>query len=187
MAALKAIKKEEKYSYSDYKEWNDSEDWEIIDGTAYSMSPSPSTKHQRIGKKLIYEIEKYLKGKTCELFYELDVILSEKDIVKPDIFIVCDKNKVSDENIKGAPDFVVEILSPSTSKRDKKIKLELYRKFGVKEYWIVNPQNQTVLVYILANDIFDAPTTYTFKDIVKSAVLESFEFDFSALNDWGDE
>ncbi len=164
MAALKAIKKEEKYSYSDYKEWNDSEDWEIIDGTAYSMSPSPSTKHQRIGKKLIYEIEKYLKGKTCELFYELDVILSEKDIVKPDIFIVCDKNKVSDENIKGAPDFVVEILSPSTSKRDKKIKLELYRKFGVKEYWIVDSSNLLIETYIFKQNEIITETYYYDED-----------------------
>lgn len=147
MTAIRKTKKEEKYTYEDYKNWKDSEDWEIIGGAAYAMSPSPTTRHQEIANKINTKLFIYLEGKPCKVYYELDVVLSSEDIVKPDVFVVCDRNKITDKNIQGAPDFIVEILSPATSKRDKKIKFDLYRKFGVKEYWIVDPSNYLIEVY----------------------------------------
>ncbi|BDU49920.1 Uma2 family endonuclease [Haliovirga abyssi] len=145
MAAVRKIK--EKYTYENYKNWKDSEDWEIIGGKVYSMSPSPNRKHQEIASKIHGKIFRYLEGKKCKVYYELDVLLSEEDIVKPDILVVCDENKLTDKNINGAPDLVIEILSPSTAKRDKVLKYELYKKSGVKEYWIVDPYNLSIDVH----------------------------------------
>jgi Uma2 family endonuclease len=144
---VRKINREDRFSYDDYKEWEDSEDWEIIGGKPYMMAPSPNTNHQRIGKKFISKIGNFLDGKPCELFYELDVILSKEDIVKPDIMVVCDKNKITDKNIKGAPDLIIEILSPSTAKKDKLEKYNLYKKSGVREYWIVDQYNLLIDVH----------------------------------------
>lgn len=161
MTAVRKISREERYTYDDYKTWKDSEDWELLNGVAYAMSPSLTTRHQRISKKIAFEIESYLKGKTCEVFYELDAVLSKDDIAKPDIMVVCDKSKITEKNIQGAPDLVVEILSPSTSRRDKKTKLEIYRKSGVKEYWIVDPYNYLIDVYIFEK-VDKAPESYCY-------------------------
>lgn len=147
MPAVKKIKKEEKYTYENYKNWKDSEDWEIIGGKAYSMAPSPNRKHQEIASKIHGKIFEYLEDKKCKIYYELDVLLSEKDIVRPDILVVCDINKLTDKNVNGAPDLIVEILSPSTAKRDRILKYELYKKNEVKEYWIVDPYNLSIDVH----------------------------------------
>ena len=147
MVALKEINKEEKYKYEDYKNWDDSEDWEIIGGKACNMEPSPMRKHQKIAGKLYRKIGDYLEEKSCEAYYEWDVVLSEEDIVKPDIFVVCDRSKLTEKNLKGAPDLVIEILSMSTAKRDRMDKYELYKKFGVREYWIVDPNNGEIDIH----------------------------------------
>ncbi|BDU49574.1 Uma2 family endonuclease [Haliovirga abyssi] len=148
--ALKKLK--EKYSYNDYKNWEDSEDWEIINGVAYNMSPSPSSEHQEIGSKILIELGNFLKNKECKLYYELDVILSDENILKPDIIVVCDKSKIKKRGIFGAPDLAIEILSPSTSIKDKTLKLELYKKYGVKEYWLVDPIYKDITVHIFEKD-----------------------------------
>lgn len=152
MTAVRKIEKEVSYTYNDYITWNDSENWEIIDGKAYAMAPSPTSKHQRISVKIASEYEHFLKSKPCRVFTELDVILSKRDIVKPDIFVVCDKDKITDKNVQGAPDLVVEILSPSTAKTDKTTKMELYKKSGVKEYWIVDTYYNEIFVYYFAEN-----------------------------------
>ena len=152
MAIAEKIKRDERYSYEDYKMWEDSENWEIIGGKAYNMAPSPTRKHQKIGSKIHGKFFSFLEEKSCEVFYELDVVLSDEDIVKPDILIVCDKNKLTEKNVQGAPDMVVEILSPSTARKDRGEKFELYKKHGVKEYWIVDPYNLTIELYDFKND-----------------------------------
>lgn len=152
MSTARKLKREEKYSYEDYKHWKDSEDWEIIGGRAYNMAPSPMRTHQKIGSKIHLELGQYLKDKPCEIYYELDTVLSEEDIVKPDIIVVCDEEKLKDRNVQGAPDLVVEILSPSTALKDRNEKFNLYKKYGVKEYWIVDPYNLTIEVYDFKNE-----------------------------------
>ena len=147
MGVLKQI---EEYSYSDYIKWEG--DWEIISGNAYAMSPSPGRKHQNTASKISGELYGFLKGKPCKSFFEFDVVLSEKDVVRPDIIVVCDKNKITEENVKGAPDFIVEVLSPSSAKRDRILKVELYKKHGVKEYWIADPFNCCIEVYNFEKD-----------------------------------
>lgn len=173
MTAAEKLKIEEKYSYEDYKTWNDSENWEIIGGKAYNMAPSPTRKHQKIGSKIHGKLFSFLDGKSCEVFYELDVVLSEEDIVKPDIIVVCDKNKLTEQNVQGAPDMIVEILSPSTAKRDRGEKFELYKKHGVREYWIVDPYNLTIEQYDFQND---KKTVYDFDENATENIMEAAIF-----------
>ena len=173
MTAAEKLKIEEKYSYEEYKTWNDNENWEIIGGKAYNMAPSPTRKHQKIGSKIHLEIGQFLKGKSCEVFYELDVVLSKEDIVKPDIIVVCDKNKLTEQNVQGAPDMIVEILSPSTAKRDRGEKFELYKKHGVREYWIVDPYNLTIEQYDFQND---KKTVYDFDENATENIMEAAIF-----------
>ncbi|MBR1729782.1 MAG: Uma2 family endonuclease, partial [Selenomonadaceae bacterium] len=124
------------------------EDYEIINGEFYMMA-RPSVNHQRISSNIVGIFDRYLDGKTCEAILEEDVYLSEEDNFVPDIMIVCDPNIVKDDAIHGVPDLVVEIISKSTVRKDKNEKFFAYEKYGVKEYWIVDPFMKCVDVYIL--------------------------------------
>ncbi len=145
-------KSETHFTYSDYKDWEDSEKWELINGEAYMMSPSPTIRHQTIANNINRKIGNYLENKSCIVLYETDVVLSEENVVKPDIIVVCDKEKITEKYIKGAPEFVAEILSVSTARRDKIEKLKLYKKFGVKEYWIVDPVYSEITIHYFEKD-----------------------------------
>ncbi|MBN4079178.1 Uma2 family endonuclease [Beggiatoa alba] len=119
-------KSAEKYTYSDYLTWLDDERWEIINGEAYNMSPAPSIKHQNVTGMFFRIIGNKLAGKPCRPFVApTDVVLSDHDIVQPDIIVVCDEKKISEANIQGAPDLVVEVLSPATALKDKREKKAL--------------------------------------------------------------
>lgn len=137
-----AISKEEtRYTYRDYASWDDGERWELIDGIAYNMTPAPLLIHQMIVGNLSRLIGDALKDKRCTVFIApTDVVLSEENVIQPDVFVVCDPDKVTKENIQGAPDFIAEVLSPSTSKKDRDIKRGLYERFGVKEYALLEPE-----------------------------------------------
>ena len=124
---------------------------ELIGGVLI-MPPSPMPIHNRRGRRIINILENYLFGKTAELFYETDVHLTENDIYRPDIMIVCDPEKIKEDGIYGAPDLVVEILSPSTEKYDRGGKMEVYGQCGVKEYWLVDTEKLSVEVYLQTGD-----------------------------------
>lgn len=133
-------KPEDRFTWLDYQTWPNHERWEIIDGIAYNMSPAPSTRHQRVAGKLHACFDRILSGKGCTPFIApTDVKLSEQDIVQPDILVVCDPAKITSSHIEGAPDVVVEILSPYTSTKDLREKKALYERAGVKEYLVVDP------------------------------------------------
>ncbi len=150
---------EHKYSYADYLTWPGDERWEIIDGVAYAMSPAPTTIHQRTSRNLTMIIANHLHGRQCELFAApFDVRLADslvvsdnyvETVVQPDIIVVCDPSKIDNRGCNGAPDLIIEITSPSTGKNDLTIKFDLYQRHGVKEYWIVHPDEQTVMVFRL--------------------------------------
>ena len=131
------------YSYS-----QEDQDYEIINGQVYMMA-RPSTEHMTVSGNIFNNFKNYLKGKKCRSFYETDVFLSEDNNVVPDVMIVCDPEIIESKGIYGVPDLIVEVLSPSTGRRDKLNKRELYERFGVKEYWIVDPSNKSVEVYLL--------------------------------------
>lgn len=139
------------YSYKDIK--NKAGNWELIDGIPYLLT-SPPYEHQYVVGELHLELASYFKNRGCKVILspfgvQLDVNESEdeaKIVLQPDLLVVCDKNKITKNRLKGAPDIVIEVLSASTGVRDRNQKYYLYERNGVKEYWIVDPSNRTVEV-----------------------------------------
>lgn len=157
-----AIKKEKQtsYTYEDYLNFDDDERYEIIDGELYNMSPAPCYTHQNIFGALFYQLYSYFIDKPCKVVAApFDVRLSAKPTqsskikttVQPDISIICDEEKIDEKGCMGAPDLIVEIISPSTASRDHIVKKALYEKHGVKEYWLVDPINRISTIYRLGN------------------------------------
>ncbi|MFB3788106.1 MAG: Uma2 family endonuclease, partial [bacterium] len=108
----------EKYTVQDYMSWNDDKRWELIEGVAYDMTPAPNIKHQTILGHLAHILGNHLQGKSCALFFApTDVVLSEHDVVQPDLLVVRDRAKITEQNIQGAPDLIIEVLSPATGKK----------------------------------------------------------------------
>lgn len=158
---------------------------ELIDGQIYYMAP-PSRKHQRVAGKLFAAISQYIEsnGGTCEPYIApFAVFLDEnnKNYVEPDISVICDKNKLNDKGCTGAPDWIIEIVSPSSRRMDYYIKLFKYRAAGVREYWIVDPDKNRITVYNFDNE---DTADYAFSDIVKVGIYEDFSIDFSQFVFW---
>ena len=148
-----AQKAEKKLTYADYITWPDGERWELIDGQAYNMTPAPSFRHQKIVFNFASLLRDALKGNPCVAgIAPTDVVLSESDVVQPDVFVVCDEKKITEANIQGAPDLIIEVISPATALKDKREKKALYEKHGVKEYIIVDPTDQYVERFLLEKD-----------------------------------
>jgi Uma2 family endonuclease len=165
-----------RYTWSDYRSWGDEQRWEIIDGVAYAMSPAPSTRHQGIVLRLSARIERGLAGKPCRPFVApTDVRLSETDVVQPDILVACDPSKVTATHVAGAPDVVVEILSPATAIRDLRQKKALYERTGVREYVVVDPLEQYAMRFLLGPDGFDKGTVFGPDEKLVFATLEGLE------------
>jgi Uma2 family endonuclease len=180
-------KEKERYTYRDYCQWDDGERWELIDGIAYNMSPAPNFRHQGILMNLSRIVSTLLKGKPCiTRFAPTDVVFSDCDVVQPDLFIVCDRKKITEKNVQGAPDVVFEIISPSTSKKDRWEKKALYEKYGVKEYIVVFPDGEYVERYLLLEDghfdkgeVLEKKETLLLKAVpgLEIPLPEVFEFD----------
>ena len=153
---MEAEKKDARYTYTDYASWDDGNRRELINGVPFMMSPAPSPVHQRILGNLHLQIATYLRGKTCEAFLapfdvRLNADAEDDTVVQPDLSIVCEPSKIDERGCKGAPDMVVEILSPTTRKHDTSVKLKKYLEAGVREYWIVDQEERTLFVYMLEN------------------------------------
>lgn len=132
---------------------------EYIDGVAYMMS-SAGTRHNRVGGNFYTILHRFLRKKRCRVFYETTVKFDDKNQFIPDLMVVCDPSKIKSSFIEGAPDFVAEILSPSTRRRDLSLKRDTYEKFGVKEYWIIDPRAETIDVYTLEEGKFIMSGSY---------------------------
>lgn len=146
-----------KYTWQDYLTWPDDERWEVIDGKAYAMTPSPSFGHQRLVGNLFAILREQLRGRRCTAaIAPLDVYLDEHNFVQPDVMVVCDPAKIKDR-IYGAPDVIIEVLSPSTGLKDKREKKALYERFGVREYILVHPEELFVERYWLEGGTFQGP------------------------------
>ena len=181
----------EKFTYKNYLNWPENERWELIYGEAWDMSPAPTRKHQKIAMKLSYQIEDYLKDKDCEVYIApFDVRLPENEesdqetdtVVQPDLLVVCDKSKLDDAGCKGAPDWIIEILSPSTAVKDLNNKYNLYEKKGVKEYWVVDPSNNYLTVYLLdISGTFFRSGVFSSDSTVQSATLPDLTIDLNPL------
>lgn len=181
----------EYYTFADCLNWSESDRIEIIDSEAYMMSP-PLRIHQEILVELLSQIRDFLSNKPCKVYpAPFGVRPFEKDgdtpddvdtIVEPDITVVCDQSKLDDYGCKGAPDLIIEILSPSNKRHDRIVKHDLYQRAKVREYWIVDPEIRTVDVYILDEHGFLKPTEmYGAGDTAKITVLNDCPIDLKAV------
>lgn len=148
------------YSYADYLLWKFKERVELFRGKILKMSPAPSRKHQDVSMNITREFFSLFKDKRCKMYVApFDVRLPKKNIedkeiftvVQPDLCIICDRTKLDDKGCVGAPDLIIEILSPGNSKREMKDKYQLYEEAGVREYWIIDPNQESVFINILEN------------------------------------
>lgn len=180
------------YSYADYLTWPREERWELIDGVPYDMSPAPSRRHQEISMALSGEFYAYLKGKPCKVYaapfdvrFPKDGETEDRDIktvVQPDLVVVCRRERLDGRGCLRAPDLVVEILSPLTSSKDSVKKFNLYEREGVREYWVVRPDEQTVAVFKLGPDNrYGRPDMYTAEDKIKVSIFDSFVIDLQDI------
>ena len=172
---MDVLKQEEIYTIKDIYALPDGERAELIDGKIYYMAP-PSWKHQRISGYLYNEIYNYIKENKgeCEvLAAPFAVFLNEDDInyVEPDISVICDPSKLDEKGCHGAPDWIIEIVSPSTKPRDYMTKLFKYRTADVREYWIVDPMKQMISVYVFENDTVEQ---YNFGEDVPVGIYDGF-------------
>jgi Uma2 family endonuclease len=170
------------YTYADYLLWNFKERVELIKGKIFKMSPAPSSYHQRISGELTYLLSKFFRKSSCQMYvapFDVRLINFKKStfdnqiisVVQPDLCVICDSSKIDERGCIGAPDLIIEILSPGNSNREMTIKFDLYEENGVREYWIVNQSEKTVLIYILKDQKFIG-----LKPVVESGKLESPTF-----------
>lgn len=187
-----AINSGECFTYGQYCQWDDSNRWELIDGVPFDMSPAPMRRHQEILIRLSSRIEMFLNGKPCKAYFApFDVRLpdfsKEEDdqiltVVQPDLVVVCDEKKLDDRGCRGAPDLVVEILSPSTSRKDISVKFDLYERHGVREYWIIHPTEESLMVFTLSEEgKYGRPQGYGRGDFATSSVLTGFEMSLEEI------
>lgn len=188
-----ATKKEKKtsYTYEDYLNFDDDERYEIIDGELYNMSPAPCYTHQNIAVELITLLHTFFRGKPCKVVAApFDVRLSTKPTqsrkikttVQPDISIICDEEKIDEKGCMGAPDLIIEIISPSTASRDHIVKKALYEKYGVKEYWLVDPINRITTIYRLGNKTkYGAPEIFDDQAKVDIKLFPGLNIDFATV------
>jgi len=181
--SLPLRKKGERFTYGDYFEWNDDERWELIKGVPYNMTPAPSVNHQLITGELYRQFANHLLGKQCKVFVSpFDVRLPESNetdeeiitVVQPDLSVVCDPAKLDERGCRGGPDLVVEVLSPSTAKKDVTVKLLCYEEAGVRECWIVYPAEKIVMVYSKEGSRqFGRPAVYSREDTINIEFLDN--------------
>ncbi|WP_075620662.1 Uma2 family endonuclease [Glaesserella parasuis] len=175
------------YSYDDYLKWKFQERVEIIKGKIMAMSPVPNRLHQRISMKLTKAFLDVFVNHQCELYVApFDVRFPDsngkiKTVVQPDLCVICDSNKLDEKGCIGAPDLIVEILSPGNSKREMKDKYELYQEQGVSEYWIVRPEEQHIQIYVLENGRYIGVQPVVEGDVVTSIKFPALSFDTSGL------
>jgi Uma2 family endonuclease len=175
------------YSYADYLTWHFDEVVELIKGKIFKKAAAaPRRIHQKVLGELHLVLGNFLKGNICQVYVApFDVRFSTKskedskihDVVQPDICVICDPEKLDDRGCIGAPDLIVEILSPGNSKTELKHKFELYESNGVKEYWVIHPENQDLLIYTLTNGKYVPSPLLTSGDVVESIAIEGFKLD----------
>ncbi len=179
----------ENYTFADALTWGENEHIEIICGEAYMMSP-PGRRHQEILLELSRQLSNFLLDKTCKVYAapfavrpfakKEDAPEDEDTLLEPDITVVCDPEKLDDFGCKGAPDMVIEILSPSTRRHDLSVKYRLYQRAGVREYWIVDPEGKTVQVHKLEEGLYNAAEVYT-RGAVPVGLWEGFSIDLDRV------
>lgn len=180
---MSALKQSELTTLEQYELLPEDSHIEVFEGIPYNMA-SPSQEHQTISVELSTTINNYIKKQngSCRVFCApFDVKLNDSPlaIVQPDLLVICDKNKLDGKRCNGAPDFIIEIVSPGNPSDDYIRKLYYYKNYGVREYWIVDPQRKTVTVNYFENDLLNVP--YTFDSVIKVNIYDDLYIDFSEI------
>ncbi|MEL6698899.1 MAG: Uma2 family endonuclease [Bacteroidota bacterium] len=187
---IQALDLNKSYTYADYLLWQFKERVELIRGRIFKMSPAPNTEHQRVSGRLYAKTFNYLEERQCEVFaapFDVRLLLPSDQVtdhkidtvVQPDICVVCDPQKLDSRGCIGAPDWIIEILSKSTSHKDLNEKYELYQSAGVKEYWIVHPAEGTIMTHTLQENgkYKRAENIYTHQDIISPVVFPDLQIE----------
>lgn len=179
------------YNYADYLQWKFEERVELIKGQIFKMSPAPSSNHQDISGNIYFAVKLHVLNSNCKVYSApFDVRLNRKSknnkdvqtVVQPDICVICDRSKIDEKGCLGAPDIVVEILSPGNNKKELQNKYEVYEENGVQEYWIVSPQDKTFLKYTLNDEgIYFSSRLLTVGSEVTTPVLPGFVLDLDQV------
>ena len=185
-----ALRQEKHYTYADYLTWPDDARYELIDGEAFLMAPAPLIEHQEVAGDVYHQLRNQLDGKPCRPYIApVDVRLPRNDeadaaidtVVQPDVLVVCDPAKIDRRGVRGAPDWVLEVLSPSTAAHDQIAKRRTYERAGVREYWLVHPSDRTLTVYVLDNGQYGRPDIYELKDETPIGMLPGVSIAWDAL------
>lgn len=180
------------YTYADYLTWQFQDKLELIKGKIFKMSPAPSSNHQKISMELTGILYNFFKLHPCHLFAApFDVRLLDKmkstldqdiyTVIQPDLCVICNDDKIDERGAIGAPDLVIEILSPGNSNKEMKYKFDLYEEAGVKEYWIVNPADKTVFIYVLKNNQFIGMHPLIAEDRIQSKLFPELDFKLESI------
>lgn len=178
------------HTYADYCSWPDDVRYELIDGVAYAMGPAPLRVHQKVLGEIFHQVSSDLEGKPCEAYIApFDVRLPKSDeaddlvdtVVQPDLSVICDPGKLDRRGCRGAPDWVVEVLSRSTASHDQMVKRRVYERAGVKELWLVHPVDRIVLIYRLDLGRYGAPDVFELKDSLPVGILPEIVIDWAKV------
>lgn len=175
--------KKNTYTSEDYWNLPEGERAELIDGQFYAMAP-PNRLHQKLVSELTQAIGNYMKSRdgNSEVYpapFAVNLDANDKNWVEPDISVICDKNKLTDRGCSGAPDFIIEVVSPSSRKHDYSLKNALYSQAGVREYWIVDPEKERTTLYRYEEDA--APTIIPFDDDIQAGIYQTLSINISKL------
>ena len=180
------------YTYADYLLWQFQERVELIRGKIFKMSPAPSSSHQDYSMNLTFLLGKVFRKSSCKMYvapFDVRLINFEKStadnqiisVVQPDLCVICDKNKIDEKGCIGAPDLIIEILSPGNSKKEMDIKFDLYQENGVQEYWIVNPSEKDVHIYKLVNGKYIGSRPYLLEMEIESPTFPELKFEVDKI------
>lgn len=178
------------YTYADYFTWQFKERVELIKGKIFKMSPAPNRIHQKIAGYIYLRIGVFLEGNKCEVYtapFDVRIPRKSKDdkeiitVLQPDVCVICDPSKLDFRGCIGAPDIVVEVLSPGNNAKELTKKYDVYEEAGVKEYWVVSPQDQWMRIYTLIDGKFNESPYFVAGSTVTSSVLPGFSLDITAL------
>lgn len=184
---INQLNPEGKYSYSDYLLWQFKERVELIKGKIFRMSPAPNVSHQKVSWALARQLDKFLHGKNCSMFtapFDVRLVNYKKSkddkqvfsVVQPDLCVVCDAEKLDEKGCIGAPDLIIEILSPGNSKKEMNIKFDLYQENGVREYWLVNTTEKAIFVYVLQDGKYIGLKPFIEDSNIQSTIFPELNF-----------
>ena len=179
------------HTYGEYLTWPDDQRYELIDGIAYLMAPpAPSTLHQEIVGEIYYQAANSLEGKRCRAYVgPLDVRLPKADemddqvdtVVQPDVFVVCDRRKLDERGMRGAPDWIAEVLSPATASHDQILKVPAYERAGVSEAWLIHPTDRILSIYRLVAARYTRPAILEMKGQTSMSAVPGVTIDWDRL------